>query len=146
MINDFSNITSIKPEYWGKNGWIFINSIALTYNPEYKENYKQFILQLPYILPCKTCGNNLKKNIETIDNALQDKQTFIDWLLKIRNDIYTENNEIHKHKNINNILDEIFNKHPNNTNIFQIILIVIIIILLISLLILMTKPQNKFSR
>ena len=74
-------------------------------------------------MPCKTCGENLKKNIETLDDALISKNTFIEWLLKIRNDIYTENNEIYKHKNINDVFDEIFNKSTNN-NMFQIILIV----------------------
>ena len=46
MIDKFLNINSIDPNYWGKSGWIFLNSIALTYKPEYKESYKEFILKL----------------------------------------------------------------------------------------------------
>ena len=63
MIDKYLEINSIDPIFWGKSGWIFLNSIALTYKPENKENYKLFIEQLPYILPCKTCGENLKKNL-----------------------------------------------------------------------------------
>ena len=44
MIDKFFEIKSINPEYWGKSGWIFLNSIALTYKPEYKEKYKLFML------------------------------------------------------------------------------------------------------
>ena len=64
MIDKYLEIKSISPEYWGKSGWIFLNSIALTYKPEYKEIYKKFIMQLPVILPCLKCGENLKNNMD----------------------------------------------------------------------------------
>ena len=135
MIDKFLDIKSIDPEYWGKSGWIFIDSIALTYNPLYKENYKQFILQLPYILPCKTCGENLIKNIHTLDYALGSKETFIKWLINVRNDIYKDNNTPWKQKNIKETFDEIFYLHDQNiivyTCIFFSILILIILIYLL---------------
>ena len=81
MIDKFLDIKSIDPEYWGKSGWIFINSIALTYKPEFKEAYKQFILQLPIVLPCKTCGENLRKNLSTLDDALISKESLINWFI-----------------------------------------------------------------
>ena len=40
-MNKYNDINSINPKYWGKSGWIFLNSIALTYKPENKEKYKQ---------------------------------------------------------------------------------------------------------
>ena len=101
MIDKFLEIKTIDPNFWGGAGWIFLNSIALTYKPEYKNNYKQFILQLPWILPCDTCGSNLQKNINTIDNALESKENLLRWLLKIRNDIYIDNKTPWKQKNIN---------------------------------------------
>ena len=33
----YKSVDSIKPIYWGKCGWIFLNSIALTYKKELKE-------------------------------------------------------------------------------------------------------------
>jgi hypothetical protein len=118
MIDKFLEIKSIDPEYWGKSGWIFLNSIALTYDPIYKDNYRQFILQLPYILPCKTCGENLKNNISTLDNALESKEKFIYWLINVRNKIYIDNNTDWKQKNFKETIDEIFYSYSTKVNIY----------------------------
>lgn len=135
MTDKFLKIKSIDPEYWGKSGWIFLNSIALTYEPQYKEKYRQFILQLPFILPCKTCGNNLKKNIPTLDFALESKENFINWLIDVRNGIYTDNHMEWKHKNFKQTVEEIFYSYKARTNIyigvlFCIILLIILIFML----------------
>jgi hypothetical protein len=135
MIDKFLEIKSIDPEYWGKSGWIFLNSIALTYNPIYKENYRQFILQLPYILPCISCGVNLKKNINSLDIALESKENLIDWFIKIRNEIYKDNKLYWKEKNLKDTFNEIFYSHSNSINIYWYILFsIIILIFLIYLL------------
>ena len=118
MIDKFLDIKSIDPVYWGKSGWIFINSIALTYKPEHKEYYRQFILQLPWILPCKTCGENLRKNIDTLDDALNSKEKLINWLIKVRNGICIDNNTQWKQKNIKETFDEIFFSQSNNVNMY----------------------------
>lgn len=133
MIDNFLNINSIDPIYWGKSGWIFLNSIALTYNPNFKEQYKLFIEQLPIVLPCKSCGENLKNNMSTIDNALESKENFLLWLLKIRNDISSKYNK--PVKTINQNINEIFSLHSNinNQSILMIILLFIVLFLLIIL-------------
>lgn len=132
MIDKFLEIKSIEPEYWGKSGWIFLNSIGLTYEPAYKENYRQFILQLPYILPCKTCGENLKKNIPTLDDALLSKENLINWLINVRNDIYIDNHQDWKQKNFKKTFDEIFHTNETKVNmywwIFFSVLVLIILI------------------
>lgn len=135
MIDKFLEIKSIDPEYWGKSGWIFLNSIALTYEPVNKENYKQFILQLPYILPCKSCGENLKKNISSLDNALETKENFIHWLINVRNGIYDDNQQDWKHKNFKKTVDEIFYSYSNKVNMywwlfFSILILITLIYLL----------------
>jgi len=135
MIDKYLEIKSISPEYWGKSGWIFLNSIALTYKPEYKEIYKNFIIQLPVILPCLKCGENLKKNMDYLDQALINKENLINWFIKIRNDIYEENNTPSKKKNIEQTLNEIFyNYNNNNTNYYLYIWVVVSIIILILLI------------
>ena len=132
MIDKFLEIKTIDPEYWGKSGWIFLNSIALTYKPQYKNNYKQFISELPWILPCETCGLNLKKNMNSIDEALESKENLLRWLLKIRNDIYIDNRTPWKQKNINETFNEIFNNHNSNNKYYLwIIFLILILILLI---------------
>lgn len=136
MIDKFLEIKSIDPEYWGKSGWIFLNSIALTYDPIYKENYRQFITQLPYILPCKTCGENLKKNIYSLDNALESKENLISWLINVRNSIYIDNHTECKQKNFKETIDEIFYSYSSKVNIywwmFFYFLVLIILIYLLS--------------
>lgn len=135
MIDKFLEIKSIDPEYWGKSGWIFLNSIALTYEPIHKENYRQFILQLPYILPCKTCGENLKKNIPSLDNALVSKENFILWLINVRNGIYVDNHQDWKQKNFKETFDEIFYTQETKVNMywwmfFSILVLIMLIYLL----------------
>ena len=135
MIDNFLNIKSIDPEYWGKSGWIFINSVALTYKPEFKESYRQFILQLPNILPCKTCGENLRKNIDTLDNALESKEKLIGWLINVRNGIYRDNGLEWKQKNIKETFDEIFYSYSDNVNMYWwLFFSVLILIMLLYLL------------
>lgn len=138
MYNKYMDINNIEPKYWGKNGWIFLNCIALTYKPEYKDKYKVFIEQLPYILPCKTCGDNMKNNLNSLDKALNSKQDFINWLINIRNEIYLDNKESFgdnvKQVSLSDTLNEIYTK--DNSNMYLMIIIsFIIIVLLIVLLI-----------
>lgn len=118
MIDKFLEIKSIDPEYWGKSGWIFLNSIALTYEPKYKEHYYVFISQLPFILPCKTCGDNLKKNLPTLTDALETKEKFINWLIDVRNGIYIDNHLEWKQKNIKETIGEIFYSYKTKVNIY----------------------------
>ena len=143
MIEKFLEIKSIDPEYWGKSGWIFLNSIGLTYEPTYKENYRQFILQLPYILPCKTCGENLKKNIPTLDYALESKENLIQWLINVRNGIYRDNHMDWKQKNFKETLNEIFYTYSTKVNIYWwIFFYILTLIMLIYLLKTIIVPKE----
>jgi hypothetical protein len=141
MIDNFLEIKSIDPEYWGKSGWIFLNSIALTYDPSNKEHYRQFILQLPYILPCKTCGDNLKKNMDNLDEALESKENLILWLINLRNEIYITNHTKWKQKNFNSTFDEIFYTYSTKVNMYWWIFFCVFV--LIMLIYLLRTEKNK---
>ena len=125
MIDKYLEITSIDPQYWGKNGWIFLDSIALTYKPEYKESYKLFFQQLPYILPCISCGQKLVDNIKTLDKALESKESLLNWLLTIRNKVYIEQGR--PTKTLKFSIDEIFDKSVFNCEYYSKILFLIVI-------------------
>lgn len=141
MIDQFLDINSIDPKYWGKSGWIFINSIALTYKPEMKEKYKLFIQQLPYILPCKTCGTNLFKNMDEIDQVLTNKESLLNWLLKIRNSIYIEQNI--PTKTLDDNINEIFSiRYSYSTNTYMIIITCSLILILIFFIFLFKKYSS----
>ncbi len=143
MIDNYLEIKSIDPNYWGKSGWIFLNSIALTYNPINKDKYKALMEQLPYILPCKTCGNNLRKNMNGLDDALQSKQSLLNWLLKIRNEIYDENQRQKDKKTLNDNIDEIFYKRCDNKLYIYLSILLLILILLIIVYKFMKKDNNQ---
>lgn len=140
MIDQYLDIKSIDPAYWGKCGWIFINSIALTYKPEYKNNYKLFIQQLPYILPCRTCGVNLIKNMNKLDDALESKELLLEWLLKIRNDIYIEQNR--STKTLKDNINEIFSIKYSYTTEFHTLIITILSVLILLTLIFLFKKNH----
>ena len=149
MIDNFLDIKSIDPIYWGKSGWIFINSIALTYKPEYKEAYKQFILQLPFILPCKSCGENLRKNLNTLDDSLNSKESLINWFIKVRNGIYLDNNTPWKQKNIKDTFNEIFSSYSSNVNlywwVFFSVLLLIMLLYLFKIQLNQPNMQTKYT-
>lgn len=140
MIDQYLDIKSIDPIYWGKCGWIFLNSIALTYKPEMKDKYKIFIEQLPYILPCRTCGANLFKNMPELDNALQSKESFLSWLLKIRNEIYKEQDR--PTKTLKENFDEIFSiKYLYTTEIHTVMITALSLIVLFILIFIFKKNR-----
>ena len=140
MIDHYLDIKSIDPEYWGKCGWIFLNSIALTYKPENKNNYKLFIEQLPYILPCSTCGTNLLKNLPEINDALETKEKFLVWLLKIRNEIYIEQQR--PIKTLKENFNEIFSVKYVYTNELHTVLITVVLFALLLILIVVYKKYH----
>ncbi len=135
-----SNIESIDPKYWGKSGWIFLNSIALTYKPEYKDAYKTFLYQLPHILPCTKCGYNLKKRINELDDALISREKLLTWLLNIRNDVQNENKR--EIRTINHNINEIFtvdDVHPISGINWSILITCLVILILLFILL---KQKN----
>jgi hypothetical protein len=137
MLDRYLDINSIDPMYWGKCGWIFLNSIALTYRPEHKDKYKLFIEQLQYILPCRTCGDNLKRNLPELNDALESKEKFLIWLLKIRNEIYVEQKR--PTKTLIDNYNEIFAIKYLYTQEVHIVFITIISVLVLLMLIYMFK-------
>ena len=113
---------------------LVLNSIALTYKPEFKERYKILLEQLGYILPCENCGENLRKNINNLDDALQTKESFMKFLLDLRNQINIDNKL--PLKTMQDNINEIY--YPDNS--CYIVLSIIILIMLILLYIIL---QNR---
>ena len=145
-MEEFNNIITIDPKYWGKCGWIFLNSIGLTYDEKLKDKYKQFIQSLPYVLPCKKCGSHLKNNIDNIDDILKNKETFLNWLLYIRNNICKEQQK--EVKTMKNNLKEIFFDNLNNINNSEddnqinYFIIILVVLLIFYFIYYITKNKN----
>ena len=68
---------------WGPAMWHFLHTMSFNYpvNPSEKDkkNYKNFVLSLQNILPCKYCRINLEKNLKTLpitDKDMKNRETF----------------------------------------------------------------------
>ena len=65
---DFSSGDGMMVMLWGPLQWTFLHIMSFNYpvNPtnEDKINYKNYILNLQYVLPCKHCRMNLKTNLK----------------------------------------------------------------------------------
>ena len=50
---------------WGPSMWHYLHTMSFNYPvkpTQKKKHYKEFILSLQHVLPCKYCRINLKKN------------------------------------------------------------------------------------
>ena len=61
----------------------------------YKNNYKNFFLSLEHVLPCSQCANHFKENLYKypLDEALNDRDSLIQWVIDIHNDVNHDNNK-----------------------------------------------------
>ena len=89
----------VDPNIWGPCGWKFLSYIAINY-PEYptddeKMKYKQFILTLQHVLPCKICSKNMTeyiaKNLSVLESKLSSKENLFSFFVDLHNDINTKN-------------------------------------------------------
>lgn len=116
--NIINNINSINPKIWGKAGWIFLFSIALTYEFKNKESYKNFFISIENILPCNSCRKNYKKHINDLnDTVFNNKENLLNWLLNIKNEISIENKQ--PIITLDDMLNEIYNNNKINNEIID---------------------------
>ena len=63
--SDFNSGDGMLTSVWGPSMWHYLHTMSFNYpvNPtkEEKKHYKDFILSLQHVLPCKYCRINLKK-------------------------------------------------------------------------------------
>jgi len=75
---------------WGPGLWFFLHKISFNYphkpTAEQKKHYKNFILQLKYILPCRYCRENFKKNLKALPlrkKDLKNRANFSRWVYNL---------------------------------------------------------------
>lgn len=65
---DFSSGDGMVTKIWGPMIWMSLHTMSFNYpenpTPEDKRHYRDFIYSLRYVLPCKYCRINLKKNFK----------------------------------------------------------------------------------
>lgn len=75
---------------WGPPVWHFLHTISFNYpvKPNYndKKNYRNHMLNLINVLPCKYCRDNLKKNYKVFPltmNCMKNRETFSKYVYKL---------------------------------------------------------------
>jgi hypothetical protein len=63
---------------WGPSMWHYLHIMSFNYplhpTKEDKKHYRNFVLNLQYVLPCKYCRINLKKNFKTLPLKISDME------------------------------------------------------------------------
>ena len=65
---DYSSGDGMVTSTWGPAAWHLLHTMSFNYpinpTPEDKKYYKEFVLNLQHVLPCKYCRMNLKNNFK----------------------------------------------------------------------------------
>ena len=79
---------------WGPSLWHFLHTMSFNYpnDPTQadKKHYIHFIFQLEYVLPCKYCRINLKKNFKKVPlnmNCMKNRYTFSKYVYDLHEHI-----------------------------------------------------------
>jgi hypothetical protein len=81
--NDYRSSDGMVTKIWGPALWHSLHTISFNYpvhpSLEDKKNYRHFILNLQYVLPCKYCRINLKNNFKKLPlrmSNMKNRDTF----------------------------------------------------------------------
>lgn len=73
---DYQSSDGFLTTVWGPMMWSYLHTMSFNYpvNPtkEDKQHYKDFVINLQYVLPCKFCRINLTKNFKKIPLTMKD--------------------------------------------------------------------------
>ena len=72
-------------KFWGPPGWRLLHTLTLTYEPSNAVAMRQFLLTLPYVLPCKFCRASLTDYYRKLpfEPALKSRTSLTRWLWQI---------------------------------------------------------------
>ena len=81
--NDYKSGDGMLTSIWGPSLWHYLHTMSFNYpvcpTNEEKKHYKNFILSLKHVLPCKYCRKNLNKNLKVVpltQKALANRTNF----------------------------------------------------------------------
>jgi hypothetical protein len=101
---DYNSGDGMLTTVWGPSMWHFLHVMSFNYpiNPtkEDKIHYRNFILSLQYILPCKYCRMNLKINLKQLPltiNSMKNRDTFSRYIYNLHELV---NKMLHKTSNL----------------------------------------------
>jgi len=92
--NDFKSKDGMLTSVWGPGLWHYLHTMSFNYpdhpTMENKKYHKQFMMSLKYVLPCKYCRMNLRKNFKAVplnEAALKNRESFSRWMYNLHEHI-----------------------------------------------------------
>lgn len=89
---------------WGPSMWHYLHTMSFNYplfpSKQDKIHYRDFVLNLQYVLPCKYCRINLKKNFKYLPlkmSNMSNRETFSRYIYNLHELI---NKMLHKKSNL----------------------------------------------
>jgi len=91
---DFASGDGMLTSVWGPSLWHYLHTMSFNYpvkpTKKDKKHYRQFVMNLRNVLPCKYCRMNLRKNLKNLplrDKDLKNRNTFSLWMYKLHEHI-----------------------------------------------------------
>ena len=86
-LKDYQSGDGMLTSVWGPSLWHYLHTMSFNYpvkpTKQDKEKYKEFMLSLKYVLPCKYCRINFKDNLKAVPlnrKALKNRRNFSKWV------------------------------------------------------------------
>ena len=87
---EYSSGDGMLTTVWGPSMWHYLHTMSFNYpvNPteDDKKHYKEFIINLQYVLPCKYCRQNLTNNLKIFPLKscyMKDRESFSKYIYKL---------------------------------------------------------------
>jgi len=97
---DYHSGDGMLTSVWGPSLWHFLHTMSFNYpvhpSDKDKEHYLNFMRSLQYVLPCKYCRTNLKRNYKELPiskGTMKDRDTFSKYVYDLHEHI---NKMLHK--------------------------------------------------
>ena len=102
--DEFNSGDGMLTSVWGPGVWHFLHTMSFNYlvepTIEEKNNYRNFILNLKHVLPCKFCRLNLATNFKQLPltmEKMKDRATFSRYIYDLHELV---NKMLHKKSNL----------------------------------------------
>jgi hypothetical protein len=101
---DYQSGDGMLVSVWGPSVWHSLHTMSFNYplkpTLEEKKHYRDFVLQLQYVLPCKYCRINLKTNFKQLPltmSKMRNRETFSRYIYDLHELV---NRMLHKKSNL----------------------------------------------
>ena len=88
-MDKYSSDNGFVTSVWGPGLWHFLHTMSFNYpvtpTKEQKAQYKQFVMSLQHVLPCRHCRENFPQNIQAVPftaYSLKNRNTFSRWMYR----------------------------------------------------------------